>query len=200
MQNTCVYILGPPGVGKFTVAKSLSVMMPARVVDNHYWNNPIFEIVEPDGLTPLPDAVWSLAGTVRQAVLEAVATLAPAGRNFIFTHAISHDGGHEGDRRIADQILAAAGRRGAATLLVRLSCAPSELAARIVAPDRSERLKQRDASRAEAYCALAPFDPGHPWAIHIDTTALTARETADLIAEELRGALAKPRSASKPGD
>ncbi|MBO0754455.1 MAG: hypothetical protein J2P54_01225 [Bradyrhizobiaceae bacterium] len=39
-------------------------------MDNHYWLNLIFSLVDQDGITPLPKAVWPLAGRVRDAVLE----------------------------------------------------------------------------------------------------------------------------------
>jgi hypothetical protein len=185
MENTCVYLIGAPGVGKYTVGRLLAEQMPGRLVDNHYWNNPIFEMLEPDGFTPLPDHVWDLTNAVRVAVLDAIATMAPPQRNFIFTHAISNDGGHDWDRVIAEQLLSAAERRSAGMLVVRLACSHDELAERIQSPERAMRLKQRDASKAEAYCRMTPFDPGHQWTVDIDTTGATAVETADRVIQIL---------------
>ncbi len=48
MTNQFVYIVGPPGVGKYTVASTLATRMPARLVDNHYWLNPIFGLIQQD--------------------------------------------------------------------------------------------------------------------------------------------------------
>jgi hypothetical protein len=76
MNNVIVYVIGPPGVGKYSVGKLLAARMPAKLLDNHYWCNPIFEIIEPDGRTPLPPAVWDRTSAVLTAVLETVATLA----------------------------------------------------------------------------------------------------------------------------
>jgi len=190
MKNVFVYLIGPPGVGKYSVARVLAEQMPARLVDNHYWNNPIFEIIEPDGKTPLPDSVWQLADAVRSAVLDAIATLAPTERSFVFTHAVSDDGGHPLDRRIAEQILNTAKRRGADTLVVRLSCDETALAQRIASPARAARLKERDASRAAHYASLRPFIPQHEWVMELDTTKLSAIEAADAILETLRSKLA----------
>jgi len=190
MRNVFVYLIGPPGVGKYSVARVLAEQIPARLVDNHYWNNPIFEIIEPDGKTPLPDSVWGLTDAVRSAVLEAIATLAPPERSFVFTHAVADDGGHPLDRRIAEQILNTARRRGADTLVVRLSCDETALALRIASPTRAARLKHRDASRAGHYTSLRPFIPLHEWVMELDTTKLSAMEAADAILKTLRSKLA----------
>lgn len=185
MENTFVYLIGPPGVGKYTVGKELADRMPARLIDNHYWNNPVFALVEYDGVRPLPAGIWERAAAVRAAVLETIATLAPADRNFVFTHAVTSEGGHPLDMVIAGQILRTAERRGARTLVARLSCAAEQLARRIADPVRAERLKQLDASRAAAYAALPPFEPRHPWTIDIDTTDRSPAETAARILEAL---------------
>ena len=129
---------------------------PARLLDNHYWCNPILQIVEPDGRAPLPPAVWDRANAVLAAVLETVATLAPPDRNYIFTHAVWDDGGHPMDFMIAGQILSTAERRGARALVVNLSCAAPGLAARIGREERAARLKTRDAGQAGRLVALAP--------------------------------------------
>ena len=186
MKNVVVYLTGPPGVGKYSVGNVLAQQMPARLVDNHYWNNPIFALIEADGKTPLPDSVWSLADRVRSAVLETIATLAPPDRSFVFTHAVSDDGGHPLDRRIAEQILNTAKRRGADTLVVRLSCDEPALAYRIESPARAARLKERDGRRAARYVSLVPFIPQHDWVMELDTTNLSPTETADAVLRALR--------------
>ena len=187
MENVFVYLVGPPGVGKYTVGRLLAESMPARLIDNHYWNNPIFELLEPDGHTPLPLAVWDRTHAVRTAVLETIATLAPPQRNFVFTHGVSHDGGHPIDHMIAGQILSTAERRGANALVVRLRCATAELTQRIENPERAIRLKSRDSGRAEYYATLAPLDPRHSWTIDLDTTGSTPSETAALVMQVLSG-------------
>jgi hypothetical protein len=185
VENVAVYLIGPPGVGKYSVGTILAAAMPARLIDNHYWNNPILEILEPDGVTPLPPAVWDQTAAVRTAVFETIATLAPPARSFVFTHAISHDGGHEADHEIAAQILSTARRRGARTLVARLSCAEPELRERIETPARAVRLKGRDGSKAALYNTFAAFVPRHDWIIDIDTTALSPEQTAARIMGEL---------------
>jgi predicted kinase len=185
MNNIIVYLIGPPGVGKYSVGKVLAQRMPAKLLDNHYWCNPIFEIIEPDGRTRLPPAVWDRTNAVLTAVLETVATLAPPDRNYVFTHAVWDDGGHPTDFVIAGQILGAAERRGARALVVRLSCAARELSGRIAAQDRAERLKTRDVSQAQRLARLEPMNLNHDWIVDLDTTDLSAEAVADFVMAEI---------------
>jgi hypothetical protein len=185
MNNVIVYLIGPPGVGKYSTGKLLAARMPAKLLDNHYWCNPIFEIIEPDGRTPLPPAVWDRTNAVLAAVLETVATLAPPDRNYVFTHAIWDDGGHPLDVMIAGQILSVAERRKARALVVRLSCRARELSARIAAKERAKRQKTRDVSQAERLATLEPFNLNHDWIVDLDTTELRPEAVADFVMAEI---------------
>src|SRR5215510_3462096 len=91
MKNTAFYLIGPPGVGKYTVGKIIAERTGAKLVDNHYAINPIFGLIEQDGWTPVPAEVWPQVGKVRSAVLETIATVSPRDWNFVFTHAASDD-------------------------------------------------------------------------------------------------------------
>jgi predicted kinase len=54
-----VYLVGFAGTGKLTIATELALRIDARVVDNQWVNNPIFGLVQTDGVTPLPTAIWA---------------------------------------------------------------------------------------------------------------------------------------------
>jgi hypothetical protein len=185
MNNVIVYLIGPPGVGKYSTGKLLAERMPAKLLDNHYWCNPIFEIIEPDGRTPLPPAVWDRTNAVLTAVLETVATLAPPDRNYVFTHAIWDDGGHPLDFMIAGQILTVAERRKARALVVRLSCGAAQLSGRIAAEERAKRLKTTDVGQAERLAALQPLNLNHDWIVDLDTTGLRPAAVGDFVMAEI---------------
>jgi hypothetical protein len=80
-----VCLVGFPGIGKATIAKSLAHTTGATIVDNHWINDPILRLVVKDGATAVPDAVWPQVAEVRGAVLDAISTFAPPGASFIFT-------------------------------------------------------------------------------------------------------------------
>jgi adenylate kinase family enzyme len=188
MNNQFVYIIGPPGVGKYTVASVLAARMPAKLVDNHYWLNPIFGLIQQDGVTPLPKEVWNLVQQSRNAVLETIATLSPRDWNFVLTHGFE---GTSRDYEMANEIFEVAGRRSADILVVRLTCSIAELTMRIVAPERRNRLKDVDPESAHRNGALPLFDAGFHRAITIETSSLSAEATAENILSELQSSNAR---------
>ncbi|WP_337185369.1 AAA family ATPase [Phenylobacterium sp.] len=188
MQNVIVYLVGPPGVGKYTVGKLVAERLSAKLLDNHFWSNPIFEVVEPDGKT-LPAGVWDRTNDVLSAVLETVARFGPPGRNYVFTHAVSDPGGHPIDWVIAGQLLWVAERRRASLLVVRLACDEEQLRERIASAGRRERFKTTDAGKARSLASLGPFPIRHDWILDLNTSGLGAAETAERIEGELMSRL-----------
>lgn len=184
MKNVIVYLVGPPGVGKYTVGKLVAERLSAKLLDNHFWSNPIFEVVEPDG-TALPAGVWDRANDVLSAVLETVARFGPAERNYVFTHAVSDPGGHPLDWVIAGQLLWVAERRRASLLVVRLACGEEQLRERISREERRQRFKTTDVGQAQSLAALGPFPISHDWVLDLNTSGLSAADTADRIEAEL---------------
>jgi hypothetical protein len=189
MKNLIVYLVGPPGVGKYTVGKLIAERLSAKLLDNHFWSNPIFEVVEPDGTTALPAGVWDRANDVLSAVLETVARFGPAERNYVFTHAVWDPGGHALDWVIAGQLLWVAERRRASLLVVRLACGEEQLRDRISSEGRRERFKTTDAGKAPSLASLGPFPINHDWILDLDTSGLSAADTADRIEAELMSRL-----------
>lgn len=197
MNNVIVYLVGPPGVGKYTVGKLVAERLSAKLLDNHFWSNPIFEVVEPDGRA-LPAGVWDRANAVMSAVLETVALYGPAGRNYVFTHAVSDPGGHPLDWVIAGQLLWVAERRGASLLVVRLACGEEQLRERISRDERRQRFKTTDAGQAHSLASLGPFPINHEWVLDLNTSGLSAADTADRIERELKSG-STPSGPAAPG-
>ena len=182
--GTIIYIVGPPGVGKYTIGRLLAERLGCRLLDNHYWLNVIFSLVEQDGITPLPKAIWPLVGRVRDAVLETVSTISPPQWSFIFTHSALND---PDELAIFEDIKRVSQRRGSRMVVVRLSCRnPDELARRVAMPERRLRLKEADTVGARKHALLPTLDPGHADTISIETDGLTAEDVAQRIVNELR--------------
>lgn len=180
MQNVIFYLIGPPGVGKYTVAKSLSEASGARLVDNHYWSNVVFGLVEQDGKTPLANGIHDNAWSVCQVVLDTVANYSPADWSFVFTHA-AFGKGVERDQEFSTLLMDVAKRRGAKLAVVNLRCTEDELRTRVTHQDRRKRMKATD-PRISKLAALPDYVPeGIENHLTIDTTHLTPAEVTNLI-------------------
>jgi predicted kinase len=174
-----VCLVGFPGVGKLTIAKSLARMSGATIVDNHWINDPILRLVAKDGSTAVPDAVWPQVAKVRGAVLDTISTLAPPGASFIFTLAGSNEDPE--DRRAFEEYLEVAARRGSRFVAVRLLCGEEELAKRITSPERHGRKLVDPIEAVTNVRAYSPLDPRVPGALTLDVTNLAADTAATTI-------------------
>lgn len=185
LKNVLVYLVGFSGTGKLTVARELALLLKARVVDNHWINNPIFGLIDNDRVTPFPEGVWDQVAKVRQAVLDTIATLSAPESNFILTHAGFDDDSE--DWTIYNAIARAAERRGALFVPVRLLCAEEELLRRVVSSERAMKLKSMDAeaaSRSAKGRNVLAFT--HANGMTLDITALNPLEAASVILRHIQ--------------
>lgn len=186
--STVFYLLGFPGVGKYTVAKEISRLTGAKIVDNHYVLNPIFGLIEQDGVTPLPPKVWDYAWQVHDAVSGVIRELSPRSWSFVFTNAIV-DGDPESDQLFAE-VAEIARLRESLFVPVRLLAEVEELQRRVVRPERRERMKAASAEEArKIHAQHEVYKPDHPNTLTLDVTNLPPGEVAGKIlahAERLR--------------
>ena len=161
------------------MAREIARLTGARVIDNHYVNNPIFALVAQNGIDPLPDAVWDRVAEVRSAVHETIATLSPPSWSFVFTHVAF--GQDPVDLAIYERIRETAERRRARFQPVRLICDVEELVRRIASPERKERLKDISPDNARAAFKEPLMSIDHPAAIDLDITHLPPKEAARII-------------------
>ena len=184
-KNVMVYLVGFSGTGKLTVARELALLLNARVVDNHWINNPIFGLIDNDRVTRFPEGVWDQIAKVRQAVLDTIATLSAPESNFIMTHA-GYDDDSE-DRKLYNAIVTTAERRGALFIPIRLLCSEEELLRRVTSSERALKLKSMDpvaASRDSKGRNVLAVD--HANGMTLDITALSPREAACFILRHIQ--------------
>ena len=180
-----VHILGFAGSGKLTIARELAPRLPAILVDNHFINNVVLGLIEPDGVTPLAPGVWVNIRKVIAVVLETIQHHAKPGRSFVFTNEIL-EGEPLAEQSCAD-IAKVADARGATYLPVRLLIKPEELALRVASPERASKLKEIDAvaalRKAQTRRVYAP--PNHK-CLDIEVTSLSPIHAAEEIALHVR--------------
>jgi len=180
-RSSIVYLLGYPGVGKYTVARELAKLTGAVVVDNQLVNYPILALLRWDGMSKLPPGTLDRAAPIRAAVFSALEEIAPRDTSYVLTNVLADD---EESRAIYERVRDIAARRGSVFLPVLLTCDRGEQLRRVASPERAARFKVRDARGvAELMESMRLLVPDDPELLTIDTTALGPAEAAARIAE-----------------
>jgi hypothetical protein len=183
MKNTFVYLIGYFGVGKYTIANALVELLPCKIIDNHYVLNPIFSLLENDGIKPLPPLTWHYASEIRQAVLGTIQFLSPRDWNFIFTNDLSED---VGSHKLFDDVEKVVVSRGGVLIPVLLECSLETYLERVVRPERRERMKSINAQEARIrFEAQTNFQTNHANTLRLDITNLEPNQAAQLIFQHI---------------
>ena len=168
-----VFIYGPPGVGKLSVARGLARATGYRLFDNHV-SIRCAESVFDFGTKPF----WRIVGGVRDMVFEeAAADGVPLVFTFVYAH--PQDAPH------VERMCGFFEARGGRALLVRLNCSREELERRLPHPERSRagKLASLDTLREllGRHDLFSPV-PGRE-SFEVDNTDLAPEEVARLVVE-----------------
>lgn len=178
MQNVVIYLIGFPGVGKYTIAKEIAQKTDFKIVDNHLINNPIFSIIDRD--QKIPPQVWNIIGRVWDLVMETIIDISPQHYNFILTNVLLES--NENDKIWFSRVENMTRQRKAIFVPVRLHCAVDVHQNRIALPERAERMKLTDIHApkrlSENEKVLATDNPN---VLDLDTSEISASEAADKI-------------------
>jgi adenylate kinase family enzyme len=177
-RNTVIYLIGYPGVGKYTIAKEIAAQEDFIVLDNQLINNPIFNAVGADGKTPLPPGVWENVEKVRDAVLDSIEHLAPPHLNYVLTNYVSDT---PADREIFEKIRSVFERRGSTIIPVLLDCDLDEHTLRIAADGRKERFKDVNPASAQRYAKTSLIQDPLPHSLRLDITGVSPDKAAAAI-------------------
>lgn len=182
MRPTVFHLIGNPGVGKFTVGTELAALTGARLVDNHSVANVLFNLLDSDGMRPLPPEIWPRVMAVRRIVLDTMVDIAPKHLSFIFTNYIrGHD---EAEYAAFLENVAVADARDSLFVPVVLTCETGELLNRIGSESRRQRMKLLDPALARHLNEDFPvFETDHPNLLRLDTTRTSPAASARRIAE-----------------
>ncbi len=167
-----VFIYGPPGVGKLSVARELARATGYKLFDNHVsirCADSVFDFGTP--------SFWKVVRDIRTLMFEEAAA---GGVSLIFTFVYSHPQDAEHVERICGYFE----RRGGRALPVRLSCSREELERRLPRPERAEAGKLASlevlGELLKSHDLFSPV-PGRE-SLEIENTALAPEEVAGLIA------------------
>ncbi len=170
------YLVGPPAVGKLTIATLLAQRTGAALIDNHLVNDPVFVPLGADGVRPLPDGIDALRHRVVDVVHEAI-VMAPEDVDHIMTNWLEDT---DGDAAFLERVRRLADRREARLVLVWLDADHETLLERVTAPDRARRAKLRNpqilVDLLRRGGLSAPAD-----ALQLDTTDLSPSDSVDRI-------------------
>ena len=184
LDNTMVLLIGFAGTGKYTIGRELCERTGAKLIDNHLINNPIFRVVNADGVTPLPAGVWDRVNEVRAAVYKAIRELSPSDTGFVFTMQLleSKPEDHKAFRDL--ERLAAA--RQCRFIPIRMICGVEELCRRVAHPARAAMLKEISPELArKKFAEDSVLNVPHTNQRTLDVTKRTASGSVDAILDEI---------------
>jgi hypothetical protein len=184
LENTIVLLIGFAGTGKYTIGRELCERTGAKLIDNHLINNPIFKVVNADGMTPLPARVWDRVKEVRTTVYEAMRELSPPEMSFVFTMELRES--NPGDHRAFVDLEELAAARQSLFVPIRVVCDVEELCRRVIEPARVQMLKEISPELARKKSAEdSVLNSEHPNLRTIDVTQKSPLESVEAVLHEV---------------
>lgn len=171
MSTVMIYLIGLSGTGKYTIAQHIA-HHGYKIVDNHLINNPIFSMINLDGVTPIPRKVWETIGKIRSVVFDFIAS--DHTTNFVLTNELL-----EYEHALYNRVMELANKRDSLFIPVKFAISNAEHIRRITSPGRAERFKLTSAEEVDKQKTLITIS--HPNLCELDVTSLTAQEAAQKI-------------------
>jgi len=184
-MRAIIYLIGPSGAGKLTISKEICRQCPSlKLIHNHHISNVIFDIINPDGRTKLPEYVWENVKAVRTAVLNTVRAT-DMNEGYIFTNVLSE--GCADDVALYKDISQIATEKSLTFCPVRIIVDIEQLCTRIRSPERAAMMKDISEENARDYyrthTVLIPKDEY----LELDVSATSPQESAAKIVQWVRG-------------
>lgn len=172
-KSYIAYLIGRPGIGKYTIAQGLS-NYGFIVCDNQLINNPIFALLNYKGFGTIPKQGWDAIGKIRSIVFDFIGQ--EKDHNYVLTNCLYEE---VGDKECYRQVEAMALKRGSIFIPVKLSISKDEHLKRITEPSRKVRLKSVDPQEVHENKTL--IDINHPNLIELEISLLSGLQVAEYI-------------------
>ena len=185
MVNIFLYLLGFAGTGKLTIARAFSRSVGAKVVDNHWINNPIFGLIDADGVSPCRMRSGARPPrSARPCSKRSRCWQSLARTSYSRTMASKESATTRTCCEASNQQRHAAAPR---LIPVRLVCNEDELVRRIQSADRAPMLKCTDPADAiHKSRHHAVLDPRLPGTLTLDVTSLTPEQSVEAIIAHIK--------------
>ena len=181
MKKTIIVIYGPPGVGKLTIGRELSKKTKLKFFNGHKLANVVHSIFD-FGTKEFVDTTNSLWLFLFEKIVESKAP----GIIVSFVYGVQTLEGKK-DEQFFKKIFTIAKRSGANTYFIKLTCSDTQLYKRVQNKSRKKLGKLTSAKLLKKIRQKYKVDQAIPFVKNtvIDTTRLTARQTADRIISKL---------------
>jgi len=176
-KTIIVYLIGKPGVGKYTIAKELA-KSGYIICDNQLVNNPVFTLLNYDGFSKIPEYAWNVIAKIRTAIFGFIEQ--ETNNNYILTNVLNED---DGDRNLYNQVEQMAARRDSLFIPVKFSISKEEHIKRVTTPSRRERWKSIDHEEAHSKDKLLTIK--HENLLERDISKLSAAQSSGIILEHI---------------
>ena len=183
-DNTMIALIGFAGTGKYTIGRELCERTGAKLIDNHLIANPVFTVVNADGVTPLPAGVWDKVNQIRRTVYDAIREMSPPEMNFVFTMEWREN--NPADQKGFTDLERVAAARRSRFIPIRLICGVDELCRRVTDPSRVAMLKEISPELARKKSIEDEvLNVPHPNLRTLDVTKRSPSNSVDAILDEI---------------
>ncbi|HJD57234.1 MAG TPA: hypothetical protein LFW13_00010 [Rickettsia endosymbiont of Sericostoma sp.] len=178
MATIIIYLIGKPGTGKYTIAKEIA-RAGYSICDNQHINNPIFSLLNYNGLTPIPEFAWDAIRLIRDGIFNFLSQ--EISNNYVLTNCLYEV---DGDRKLFNQVQQLAINRSSVFIPVKLLISEEENIKRIQHLDRLLRYKSIGVQ--DVYPEYPLIQISHPNLFEFDVTNLSASEAARNILQHVK--------------
>lgn len=172
-MRVIIYLIGKPGIGKYTIALELA-KFGFIICDNQLINNPIFALLNYNGFSKIPEIGWDAIRQIRAAVLGFISK--EQDHNYVLTNCLAEN---EGDRLLYSEVESMALNRGSLFIPIKLLISKEKHLERITVLSRRDRWKTIDPEVIHDQVPLLSII--HPYYLKLNVSNLSPKSAAEQI-------------------